>query len=183
MPHLARRSILSILIGLCALLRAGEDELFNAKVVAFCEKNLNEKVGDGECAALAAQALRAAGARGRNGDNPRKDDYVWGKEIFVLEYDSQGLKATGKYEGIQPGDIIQYRDAVFKGRKGSKGTYSSSAPHHTAIVYKVGAKGHELKILEQNANGRKTVAEASLRLDDLKEGWIRIYHPVPEEKK
>lgn len=182
MTRQAFRSILPILIALCALLRAGDDESFNAKVVAFCERNLNEKVGDGECAALAAQALRFAGARGRNGDNPGKEDYVWGKEIFVLEHESQGLKTTGKFEAIQPGDIIQYRDAVFKGKK-NKGTYNSSAPHHTAIVYKVNAKGRELKILEQNANGRKTVAEAALHLDDLKEGWIRIYHPVAEEKK
>ena len=57
------------------------------------------------------------------------------------------------------------------------------ATHHAAVVFKVDAKNHELKIFEQNCNGRKTVGEATVRLDDLKAGWLRIYQPIPAEKK
>jgi hypothetical protein len=28
--------------------------------------------------------------------------------------------------------------------------------------------------------GKKVVLEGSLTLDDLKEGWIRVYRPVPK---
>ena len=36
-----------------------------------------------------------------------------------------------------------------------------------------------MKVLQQNTGGKKIVSEGTLHLDDLKEGWLRFYRPVP----
>ena len=62
---------LCIFVSLCFV--ADEPETVGAKVVAFAQSKLGEKVGDGECASLAASALAHAGAERRRGgaDVPR----------------------------------------------------------------------------------------------------------------
>src|SRR5882672_5968666 len=147
------------------------------KVVAFCQEHKGQQVGDGECATLANHALRAAGAKGRGPDLPGKGDYTWGTQIFYIEGQENTPKSEGKAFDIKPGDIIQLRDVKFKGRRPG-GTYSMTFPHHTAIVAGVEEGGQVVHIFHQNFGGKKTVMNATYKLADLKEGWLRFYRPT-----
>jgi hypothetical protein len=157
---------------------AGDGTALGDRVVAFCKQHRGERVGTGECTALVEAALRAAGARGRSGDNPGRGDYVWGKLVYHLEHDGTRLRATGKRGDIKPGDIIQFRDSRFQGRVPG-GTYSHTAPHHSAVVLRVEAQGRSVRVLHQNFGGKRTVVETLIRLDELKAGWLRVYEPLP----
>src|ERR1039457_3852143 len=76
------------------------------KVVDFCKHHLGEKIGNGECAGLAFQALKAAGAKTRGGpDAPEKGNYVWGKQILLITGTPDGSKLTGQLSDVRPGDI------------------------------------------------------------------------------
>ena len=55
------------------------------KVIAFCQEHKGQQVGDGECASLANQALRSAGAKGRGPDSPSKGDYTWAQDLAATE--------------------------------------------------------------------------------------------------
>ena len=150
------------------------------KVVAFCAEHKGKTVGRGECADLATEALKAAGAKGRGEDNPNKEDYTWGELVFTLEATAAGPKATGKKADIKPGDVIQFRDTKWVTQSGNV-IKARFAPHHTAVVSKVQNKGAVLKVFEQNNNGKREVAEGTLQLSALTEGWVRVYRPVPAE--
>jgi hypothetical protein len=154
----------------------------NEKVLEFCKQNLGRQVGDGECYALAAEALKAAGARPQPTfkDNPGPNDYVWGKLVWVLEATNgtQTEKATAGLS-VQPGDVVQFRDTKFSGPLPGGGGYTSLAVRHTAVVAEFRAGSKELVVLHQNWNGNRTVHEQTLLLPDLKDGWLRVYRPVP----
>lgn len=147
----------------------------NEKVAAYARANVGKKVGDGVCITLAIASLRQAGAKAFPLD--RTDgDYVWGDLIE-------------RHQDALPGDILQFRDAVFDGRRTAKGRISwwhEEYPHHTAIVSGVSDGGNVLTILHQNVEGKgrseaekKTVREASLRMNSLQPGgWVRVYRPV-----
>jgi hypothetical protein len=159
------------------------DEMLNDKIVKFCKDRLGKKVGSGECFDLADLALKQAGAKPQSKfkDAPKAGDYVWGKLIYTLEIQDKAPKETkvAKME-IQPGDVLQMRDAAFEGKdlRGFE-NYSTSYPHHTAVVVAVDKDSHVLTILEQNYGGKRTVLENPYRLSDLKAGWVRVYRPVP----
>src|SRR5690348_15763650 len=94
-------------LGVAALLsasisaRAGGDEglpELNAKVVKFARDHLGQKVDDGQCAMLAVEAYRVAGARmfpPVGGDEP---EYVWGEYV-------------PKASEVRPGDVLQFHKA------------------------------------------------------------------------
>ncbi len=199
-------------LGVCVLGVAGQPPSLGDRIVAFCKQQKGKCVGNGECSNLAEAALRAAGARGRgHGDFNRDDfghgdfnrgdfgrgdfgrggpsgghhelaaDYVWGELVFVLERDGTNLMATGQLKDIRPGDVIQFRDAELAGPSGGS-RYTMSAKHHTAIVSGVLNKGMVLKIYQQNANGRRIVTADRLRLSDLQQGRLRIFHPLPRTR-
>src|SRR3954469_23416176 len=84
-----------------------KDAGLGAKVVAFCEEHKGEQIGNGECATLAAQALKAAGAKRRGKDDPNGGDYTWGELVYTLTSDATGPKGEGKRTEIRAGDIIQ----------------------------------------------------------------------------
>jgi len=174
----------TIIVGVCVLGAAGEPPGLGDRVVAFCKQHHGKRVGNGECTSLVEAALRAAGARRRDWrDRSRRDDeltadYVWGELIYVLERDGTNLKATGQIEDVRPGDIIQFRDVELAGPS-DDGRYTMTAKHHTAVVSVVQDNGMVLKIYHQNYNGRKVVTADRLRLADLQQGRLRIYHPLP----
>ena len=156
---------------------AGQQSI-GEKVVAFCLEHKGEQVGDGECATLANQALRSAGAKGRGNDFPNKGDYTWGTRVFTIEGQGESAaKTEGKSFDIKAGDIIQLRNVKFKGRRPG-GTYSMSFEHHTAVVAGVEDGGQTVHIFHQNFGGKKIVMNATYKLGDLKEGWLRFYRPV-----
>lgn len=145
------------------------------KVVEFCKARKGKPVGDGECAALATEALRAAGAAGRGPDDPDPGDYTWGKLVFTYE---AGRKPVGKLADVKPGAVIQFRDASWVTREGNR-ISSASAPHHTGVVTAVDRDRGVLRYLHQNHNGRRFVVDGVLPLRDLRGGWVRVYEPVP----
>ncbi|WP_435006595.1 hypothetical protein P12x_004120 [Tundrisphaera lichenicola] len=148
----------------------------NASVVDFAQANLGKPVGNGICITLAIEALKAAGACRPSFRDP-SGDYSWGEPII-------------DFKDVLPGDILQFRDAVFHGRRsigrGRWRSWHQEYPHHTAIVAKVEERGRILKILHQNitvagqdesVKGR--VQETELRMSSLqKGGWVKAYRPV-----
>jgi hypothetical protein len=152
----------------------------NAKVVEFARAHLGKKVGDGVCITLAIEAMREAGARRFPLDDP-VGDYAWGRRVDA-------------FKDALPGDILQFRDAEFKGKAWLSRrrwiTWHSSYPHHTAIVSGVKNGGKLVTVLHQNVSGpgkdgeadKKLVREDTLRVDSLQPGgWVRIYRPIPRD--
>lgn len=140
------------------------------RVLEFARSKLGQKVGDGECSALAAAALRYAGAtkRGR----------AWGEEL-------------GSIGDVRPGDILQFEGVTFVRNlvreDGAVLTLNFAMPHHTAIVSGVGKRGKNLrvKVLHQNAgfegvpeDERRVVQEWTLDTAEMKGGKVRAYRPV-----
>lgn len=155
----------------------------NAAVLEFARKNLGEQVGNGECWTLANDALRAAGGKSSPSytDYPAKGDYVWGVGVSgVSVADGKRTEESGAAKlAPLPGDIVQFRDAKFVGARPGGGTYTMTASHHTAIVAAASPDGKTLMVLHQNWAGKKTVGEATIKLADLKEGWVKVYRPLP----
>lgn len=182
---------LGVLVAMCLCAAGGpaagqqknkEADALAAKVLTFARKNIGKQVGDGECAALAVEALKEAGAQsvGAFKDSPNPGDYVWGQLVYGLEMTpSLRTESTPIGTTVKPGDIIQFRDAKFAGRTPG-GTYSSTAPHHTAVIVSVTRDGKTFEVLQQNVNGKKTVGLATIRVNDLKEGWVKVYRPQPK---
>ena len=161
----------------------------NQKVVAFSREQLGKKVGDGSCSTLAVFALRQAGARSWPSD-VSNGDFVWGTEVKSAK------------EAL-PGDIIQFRDIVFKGRRNLRGgrwiSWMRTYPHHTAVVAGVSNGGKVVAILHQNVGDedaddsvKKIVQEGTLRMVELQPGGsMHFFRPVvatsvppkPEELK
>jgi hypothetical protein len=159
--------------------KEAETPELNKKVMTFAKEHLGEKVGDGECATLAVQALRQAGARGL----VFADDgaYVWGKLVRTV---TPGANLTGE---ALPGDILQFRDAVLAGRVGGS-TFEASYPHHTSVVEAVKADGKVVEVLHQNfgdfrakEEDRRKVQRTTLSFEDLKKGSVKVYRPAPRD--
>jgi len=149
----------------------------NEKVVAFARAKLGTSVGDGSCTTLANKALEAAGARPYPVVDP-DGEFIWGQPVE-------------SFKEALPGDILQFHNAVFRGRKTLPGrrwmTWHQEYPHHTAVVAQVTQGGKVVVILHQNVTApgqaekeSKNVQEGKLEMDSLqKGGWIRIFRPVP----
>jgi hypothetical protein len=157
-----------ILVGLLC----GIDSPVNEGVVEFARSKLGQRVGDGECTALAAEALRYAGA-----SRSRSKPGVWGDQLESLK-------------GIQPGDILQFDDAVFVRRRTRKDgaiiKETLSFPHHTAVVARVRKRAEKpvLVILHQNAGvpggDNKVVSEWTIDLAEKRGGTVKAYRPVAD---
>ena len=124
-----------------------------AQVVSFAEGKSGQRVGDGECFALADQALKKAGARSAAdfGSLTDEADYKWGAQVSLAD--------------VKPGDIVQFRDYAFTRREekedGSWQERSEQRPHHTAIVKSVDGNGL-VTVLEQNSPKRSAVHRIQL---------------------
>ena len=170
--------LLGLLLAGTAVAQKDKDE-FNPKVLAFAKKSIGKQIGDGECATLAVEAMKEAGAKPLRDykDSPKEGDYVWGELVYGLEIaPTLRTESTPVGTTVKPGDIIQFRDAKFSGKAGG-GTYSSEASHHTAVVVGASKDGKTLEVLQQNVNGKKTVAAATVKLNDLQSGWVKVYRP------
>lgn len=126
----------------------------NAKVIAFVKKNLNKKVGRGQCWDLAQAALDDAKAKW-------EAPYNFGR---VLNYEKEAVKA---------GDIIRFEKVKF-----ANDNFEGSYPEHTAIIYEVVSPG-VYKIAEQNSNNRLYVIISDFELKWKTKGKITMWRPVP----
>ncbi len=144
----------------------GMDAPVNEQVVEFARSKLGQKVGDGQCSTLAAEALRYAGGRIRQGD-----DGVWGDELKSL------LNA-------KPGDIVQFENVVFQytylREDGATITQTNTFEHHTAVITRVRKRGTKpiLVVLHQNVGGIQIVEEWTMNMAHKKRGTVKIYRPV-----
>ena len=146
----------------------------NKKVVDFACVHLGRKVGNGQCTRLAEEALKSAGAR-RMENSGLDADYVWGREIKSVK------------EAL-PGDILQFRDAVFAGRTVTRSritTWHTEYPHHTAVVSEIRDGGKTLVILHQNIGKagdsdekKQIVQRDTIRPESLTRGTVWIYRPL-----
>lgn len=125
----------------------------NKLIIDFALANMGKQVGDGECASLAVEALKAGNGQGIKYSGKT---YIWGREL-----------AAG--ERVLPGDIVQMEDCKF--------TDGSNAGHHTEIIWKVLGPG-KYDTLEQNSGGRRTVGPGKLNVSLLKQGTVTIYRPL-----
>lgn len=134
----------------CLQLAANIPEL-NRQVVKFCQGRLGARVGDGICATLGGEALKAAGAK-------RSGVYTWGREL-----DAQ--------EPILPGDILQLELAKLRGPR-----FSRNFEHHTAVVEEV--RPDALVVLHQNAAPKgKVVQRDTWPNSARRSGIIQGYRP------
>lgn len=147
----------------------------NKAVIEYARGRLGTSVGDGTCARLAAEALREAGAA-RFYQGP-EGEAGWGRPV-------------ASFAEALPGDVLEFRDAVFEGRRSLGGggavTYRQEFPHHVAIVSGARGRGREVLLLHQNVEVRsvksRTVKKGVIRPADLREGGkVLIYRPVPSE--
>jgi hypothetical protein len=148
-----------------------------SQVWKFAHAHLGQKVGNGQCAVLADQALTISGAKtfwqfGPSGSN---SDYVWGTLVLKA-----GTGAHVNWSQVQPGDIIQYRNvSVLTQTHMGSGTFWSSwsATHHTSVVA-ANLGGGRLQVYEQNVGGHQTVQADTVDFSHMTQGTIWIYKPV-----
>ena len=152
----------------------------NQKVLEFTRERIGKKVADGQCISLAVEAVRYAGAK-RYPFDP-SGDYVWGRPV-------------ASFKEALPGDILQFRNAVFQGKRWiSKRRWVSwhhEYPHHTAIVFEVREGGRFVAILHQNVGAhdaddatKQVVQEASIRPESLQAGGsVAIFRPVARDER
>jgi hypothetical protein len=144
-----------------------------AGVAAFAAARLGQRVGGGECAHLAAEAVRAAGGRflvfGAGSAN-----YDWGTLVTRVTGKSAGAVFSSA-AAARPGDIVQYANARF--RDGTR------AAHHTAVVAAVDGAGRVTAVYQQNSGGVRAVTQRPLDLADLTAGRVRVYRPEARAAK
>ncbi|MBL9113903.1 MAG: hypothetical protein JNJ83_02775 [Verrucomicrobiaceae bacterium] len=148
------------------------------KVLAFCQQRIGRRVGKGQCAHLSSEALKHLGPRRRPPDFPAKGDYVWGDLVAFIRAGTGGIVGLEALSKVQPGDIVQIRNACFEGSWLTGGTYLLTTHHHTTVVEKVRLEDGVLHILHQNVKGVFGVTRGTHELRRLKSGWLRIYRPV-----
>lgn len=189
------RSVTVLLLFLAGTHAVADDPLaLNKAIVEFCERNMGESIGkDGDCHDLAAGVLKACGGKPkRKHDHPGKGDFVWGEQVFLIEIVDGKRVTEGNFFDIRPGDIMQFRDTDWKGKIEKNGKIkkvNGFSKHHTAIVRMVQSPGrpigagYELGVYHQNSGGRLFITKGEYGLDDLKDGWVRVYRPLPKGKK
>jgi hypothetical protein len=131
------------------------------RVLGYARRHRGDRVGDGECFALANRALIGAGARtaADYGTVVPDADYVWGTAVTLSD--------------LHPGDIIQMRNYRYDREvsvdnpdgSGTTDTSVEERPHHTAIVETVNAGG-SVTVLEQNAPAGSAVRRSELFFRD-----------------
>jgi fibronectin type III domain protein len=162
-------------------------------VVAWCYAQLGHKVGNGQCADLANQALIATGYKTfyqTGGPTGPDSDYVWGQLVATITTANCKNNWLGT---IQSGDILQYSNVTtVHTTTNPNGTWSSvtmTATHHTAVATGTESdswplaqppvsSGTIVDTLEQNDNGAQLVVENQLYLADLTGGTIWVYRPI-----
>jgi hypothetical protein len=125
--------------------------VLNRKVVAYCQEHFGTPVGDGVCATLGSESLKAAGAAFPGA-------YNYGREM-------------DKHEPILPGDILQLERVEMR-----LGKFSRRYRHHTSIVEEV--YPNKLVVLHQNVAPKgKVVQRDTWPRDAFGEGIMVAYRP------
>lgn len=170
------RTLLARSLGACAVALsltatglAQDPSTLGAAIVNYLQSKDGQRVGGGNSADLATEALRVAGAEfvadDLGADAPAAGDRVWG--TLVTEY-SAGMTAPST-NVCRPGDILQLGDAQLNGKP--------CPAKFTAVVAEVETDGRPKKIFCQDFDGNRSVKIESLGVDQLDSGWMRVYRP------
>lgn len=137
------------------------------QVASYLSSKLGTRVGGGECAHVATEALRASGAQFIFTPQSGPSGYLWSASPPVALL-TNGSQVVGKR--FQVGDIVQLEKAAF-----STGRFIR---HHTQVVAAVDANGRITKVFEQNVGGKRTVQRNNaVDLTKLTSGSVAIYRP------
>jgi hypothetical protein len=154
-----------------------------SSMVTLLQGRIGTRMGGGECAHMATEALRISGGEFYPGDlgadSPNSGDSVWGTLVTTISYSTKWTDSNPTNHCL-PGDVIQYRNAVFTTSttvKGKTTTTTVSCPQHTSVVSTVNTGGRPTAVFQQNFNNVRTVQTASIDTTKLTAGWIRIYRP------
>lgn len=174
-------------------------------ITRWCQKRKGTRVGDGECWTLAYEALKAVADQCRSrGEKPvmASQGHLHGACIFSRSMvpsaagtGSNNNNNSLQAAGVAEGDIMALTGARFQrrhrhgptaqgepGPAGGGGVVSTCmmGPEHTAIITAVHGN-NVLEVLEQNVPplGKK-VQSGTYRVDELVQGEMRIYRPMPE---
>lgn len=150
--------------GLAQAVPPPSQAVLGQRVLNFARNRIGHKVGDGECFALADQALRAAGAATAEnfGQVRPNTNYVWSSQTVTAG-------------AARPGDIVQLRNFSIRQDvarpDGSSSWQTESRPHHTGIVVSSRTEGGIvfLTILEQNVDigGTPQQPKKSVRQNEI----------------
>lgn len=144
-------------------------------MVLHLESRIGTRLGGGECAHMATEALRVSGGEffpaDLGPDSPGRGDYVWGDLVTTISISSKVWRDSNPTISVEPGDIIQFGSAKIGGL--------SFPTKHTAVVRTVNSAvaARPATILHQNFGGNRTVQSATIDLTKLTAGWVRIYRP------
>lgn len=132
----------------------------NQKMIAFVNKSLHTKVGEGECWDLAAQALDLNQAKWNH-------EYEFGRELSYQSGDC-----------LMPGDILQFEGVTVVHQSGNT-MWEESYTHHTAIIYAISKNG-DIKLAQQNTSehGKKVSIDA-FNFKWVTKGKIKAFRPQP----
>ena len=135
----------------------------NKKIIQYVKSVIGTQVDRGECWDLANQALIRNKAQWDG-------EYKYGKAV------------NPEKDEIFPGDLIQFKNVKLTYKVGNT-IYKETMKHHTAIVYKVLAKGkYELAHQNTGFSGRK-VGISTLDLSTVTKGKLYFYRPTSSEDK
>jgi hypothetical protein len=93
-------------------------------------------------------------------------------------YEQSGSLVQKRASEIMPGDVVELKDAKFKGHKGiqSYNQHVGAGEPLLGVVSEFEPKKSKVKIFQANQHvGQQTVEAVSYRLDDLKSGTIKTY--------
>lgn len=171
-----RLQLIALVLTAMSFSPACHGQTLNSKVATFLAGKVGTRVGGGECAHAASEALRSSGAEFTNADlgpdSPSAGDYVWGtlvKSISIVNGRWTDSKPATK---LLAGDIIQYRNTKFV-----YPTSTTTATQHTSVVAAVNTAGSATFVYEQNFNGIRSVRRNSIDLTKLVSGYLMIYRP------
>lgn len=166
------RASLALVICAASSLTA-EAQTIGSSMVTFLNGKLSTRLGGGECAHMATEALRASGGEFHQpdigADSPAAGDFVWGTLITTISLVNKVRTDSTPTAACLPGDIIQYGT----GTKIGTATYA----RHTSVVQTVNTSNRPTAVFQQNFGSVRTVKVATIDVTKLTAGWIRIYRP------
>ena len=158
---------------------------YNQRIIDYCKTHVGVQVGGGECAHLATEALRVAGA------DFAVNNYVWGSAVTTI---TKGRDSNPKAV-CRPGDIIQFEGVSLKWSEKIGSTHSGTYGHHTAVVAAVDSQGRPTKVYEENVgvDGKGKGAGAHdrherldtypINMNTVTAGTITVYRAVSRVDK
>lgn len=159
----------AVLLALATGASAQNSTNFGPAVVHYLQSREGQRIGGGNSADLAVEALRIAGAEfvadDLGADAPAAGDRAWGTLVTEISPagDSQSANAC------LPGDILQLGNAELNGKP--------CPAKFTAVVAEVNGGGRPKKIFCQELDGNRTVKLLSINIEQFNSGWMRVYRP------